>query len=404
MWVLAQGPGIPMVLVTVFSWSISQVLRRRAWQRPTVGLAIVAAFVIDFLLLTCFSQHEKARFFQPLMPIVALGIVRMVQRIDVRPLRAAVALTVAGLGIDHLVALTFISETRSSTVFLKSVPLWDHQPYFTMVLNFLHGSVDEGDAGIPATMALLRSQELRPGSVVAILTPPQPFFSANGLQFQAVREGVDLTFVTSDFIDPTNPASAAEVFPDQPVDALLFWSDPRAGIDSNSLAPIVPVLFDARVAGFEKVGAEVRTATGTIRLYRARTPPWKVDSPFWSDVRWKADGSVTLIANPTPASARNPTRVVLSSAPAGRVRISAKVSFYDRRCAGAEIDGVESDRARTTLGVFSPAMNDAVVSWSPAGIEGASPALEIRAGPTSPEKIDYCALQLKNLNVERLER
>src|SRR5258708_19444026 len=59
------------------AWIAARIWGTRRVAAPA-SRALAAVFAIDFVLLLAAAQHEAARYFQPLMPVVAVAVVRPV--------------------------------------------------------------------------------------------------------------------------------------------------------------------------------------------------------------------------------------------------------------------------------------------------------------------------------------
>ncbi len=108
-WAILAGPGVPMAVVALGAVALAACRRPRP-RATSVGLALASVAAIDFALVLLAAQRMGATLLLPLMPLLALAIVRAVASIRALPLRLAASAAVAGLGAWNVVACTFLFE------------------------------------------------------------------------------------------------------------------------------------------------------------------------------------------------------------------------------------------------------------------------------------------------------
>ncbi len=272
-WIVAQGPGVPMLATIVTGIFAGWIVARRMDQPSRTTLALAAVFVIDFLLLLVAAQHEAARYFQPLTALVALAIVRSIQTISMRAIRISVAIATVAFAVHHLFALTLPAHPLSSvrTPYIRSLPFWDHEPYFVSLTNYYGIHPVSQDFRIRDAVDLLETRRLRPGAVVATLQAPHPFFQPNGLQLESIRRGVDLRFVWVPFVEEDNYATVSRALAALSIDAVLL----RTGGTSVSMESMMrgfPALFDTAHGTFKRAGALTLGDGSSVSLYVRDVP------------------------------------------------------------------------------------------------------------------------------------
>jgi 4-amino-4-deoxy-L-arabinose transferase-like glycosyltransferase len=230
-WLIAQGPGLPLLLVAILA-GVSGISRSGRTPVGRVSMALAVAFAIDFvLLLPTVIQQEGARYFQPLMPIVAAGVVRAIQSARPRALRAMCGLAAWVLACHHTLALYgFVGKPpQGATAYLGDAPLWDHATYFAQFSPDGVSHVDV-DFKLPEIIERLSRLGLRAGARVATLSAPHPFFQPNALQWEATRQRRDWRFLWSPAMYSANPLDD-ELSVAQGMDAILFRTQQPIGTE-----------------------------------------------------------------------------------------------------------------------------------------------------------------------------
>ena len=226
-WLVAQGPGVPMLAVAIVAWIAGTPWRRAARPSP-IAMALAAAFAIDFVLLLFAAQRQTARYFLPLVPLVALAICRSIAGVPWPLARRAAAVAVAALALHHVVAMSvpYTAETWTARApYVRGLPLWDHRPYFGHLVAYYRLRTPADDFRVPDTVAFLSRLGLRPAAVIGTIGPLHAFFQPNGLQLEAERRRLAWTFVWSAVLEPFADPVAAIPIP--PPDAILYrWGGP----------------------------------------------------------------------------------------------------------------------------------------------------------------------------------
>jgi hypothetical protein len=256
--IAAQGPGLPMLTVAAVALlNGPPTSRRRAWP-SRASVALGAIFVIDFLLLLVATRYEGARYFQPLMAIAAVAIVRCIQTVRADWQRTLFAALTTLLAVHHVVATTvqWGSPTTTLAPHLGKVPLWYQRSHFLALTDFYQVHPVSQDFRLGDTLALLANEGLPRQARVGVLTVSNPFFNPNGLQFEATRRQVDLQFTWMPYLVPGSTSAAAEPSPIPPIDALLLRTGGPVPVDPDRLHHDFPTLFGTG-SRFRKINSEM---------------------------------------------------------------------------------------------------------------------------------------------------
>jgi hypothetical protein len=246
--------------------------------RTSMALGLV--FTIDFILLLVAAQHETARYFQPLMGIVAVGVVRSIALIRSGSVRLAVAAATIGFATHHVFALTGPEYSDSMTLvpYVRGVPLWHHKSYFASVTDFYGIHPVSQDFHIGDTLDQLASERLPSDAIIATLETPHPFFQPNGLQLEAVRRGLHWRFIWVPFLTPASNDAAREAFAMTPVDAVLLRTGGVSPPDLHQLHEGFPSLFDPQ-SRFRRRETEMILGDGSrVSVYVVAEPNPYADS------------------------------------------------------------------------------------------------------------------------------
>jgi 4-amino-4-deoxy-L-arabinose transferase-like glycosyltransferase len=266
-WLTAQGPGVPMAVVAGLAWIVGNGFTGGKRRGSAVAWALALVFAIDFLLLLAAAQHEAARYFQPLMPLVALAVVRAVDGVQRISLRRVLGGAVTVLALHHVIALSLffgLGALSSGTRYVRALPLWDHTTYFRRLVDSYGLRTPQDDFRIPETIDLLSRIGLPSRAVIGTMGAEHGFYQPNGLELEAARRQLDWQFIWSPPLEPADPSSAARALPAADVDAILLRSGGPTGIESASLASSLPDLFDPATRRFDRIGDDLVLGDGSI--------------------------------------------------------------------------------------------------------------------------------------------
>jgi 4-amino-4-deoxy-L-arabinose transferase-like glycosyltransferase len=274
-WLVAQGPGVPMAVVAVVAWIVTKMSRGVTPTDSSVARTLTLVFAIDFLLLVAAAQHEAARYFQPLMPLVALAVVRSVAAVPRIAVRRLLGGAVTVLALHHVTALSLtfgLGRRITATPYVRALPLWDHTTYFRRLVDDYALRTPHDDFRIPETIDVLARIGLPSDAVIATLEPAHGFYQPNGLQLEAVRRQLDWQFVWSPPLDAADASSVARALPARHLDAILLRSGGPTGIDSASLASSLPDLFDPITRKFDRIGSDLVLGDGSlVTIFKRRS-------------------------------------------------------------------------------------------------------------------------------------
>ncbi|PYR34987.1 MAG: hypothetical protein DMF90_15200 [Acidobacteria bacterium] len=271
-WIIAQGPGVPMAFVASLAWAVAALSPDyRASQTRAVSLALASAFTGDFVLLLAAAQHEGARYFLPLMPVVALAIVRAIEGVPRKWWRYAFTCAIAILALHHVIALSVPLKSRE-VPFVAGFPLWDHTTYFQALTRFYGLRTPRDDFRIPQVIDALEQMDLSPQAAIGLVQPTHAFFQQNALELEATRRRLKWVFVWSPPLSPEDPAGSAErALPVPPVEVILLRFGGPTRIDLATVVSALPKKFEP-AGDFGKVGEPVPLGDGSsVALFRRRT-------------------------------------------------------------------------------------------------------------------------------------
>jgi hypothetical protein len=273
-WIVAQGPGVPMLVAVVVGLLIGW-WRGGAPAAPSrISMTLALVFMIDFIVLLVAAQHETARYFQPLMGIVAVGVVRSITAIRSSPVRLAVAVATISFATHHVFALSAPGYSASMTLvpYVHGVPLWHHKSYFAAVTDFYGIHPVSEDFHIGETVDQLVSERLPSDAIIVTLETPHPFFQPNGLQLEAVRRGLHWRFIWIPFVTPESTDAAREAFATTPIDAVLLRTGGVSPPNLHQLQESFPTLFDSH-SRFRRRQTEMLLGDGSrVSVYVAGEP------------------------------------------------------------------------------------------------------------------------------------
>jgi len=190
-WVGAQGPGWPMLSLVIVGIGVKVVYARQRLRPSLVATAMLAVFVIDFAVLLLGMQRQTARYFLPLMPLVALGIVRIVQSVPHTAVRLTLATGIVFFAVHHVVALSIrmpAVHDYLAAPYVRGIPLWDHRTYFRMLIDFYKLRTPADDFRIAEIIRSLGALHIPRRAVIAVVGPPHAFFHRNGLQLESIQQ------------------------------------------------------------------------------------------------------------------------------------------------------------------------------------------------------------------------
>lgn len=282
-----EGPGIPMLALALLAFVLGD--RRRAPLSVSPRMAaVVAAYAIDFLLLLLASQMVGAVLFLPVMPMVALMIVRAVTSVPRPRIRALLGLGVAVCAIHHVVAKTFTFPVPQGRHYgrgpwasgfdihdqPRGFPLWNHRNMFLDMAESV-GKDPRTDFRVHEVAERIASIRLAPGSMVYVLAD-HPFFQINSLRLELYRRGHSLFLQTGEGASPRHegPNAWLKIIRSNlnVADAVVVRDPPATEPWQKSYALAMSTLIDGRARPFELVGEPVELGDKSkARVFRRRS-------------------------------------------------------------------------------------------------------------------------------------
>jgi hypothetical protein len=219
-WGILDGPGLPMLILTAACLVAS---RGRAL-RGGAAVAVAAVVAAIGLIAAASGQRMAGKFLLPVMPGVALLIVRAVVSVPRPALRTGFGFAVAALALHHVVACTFLFANDPAELpfpFQLGASAGDlrilaYHRSFYLDWSKLAGGIAVVDSKavdykIPESFERIAALSLPPDSRVAVLAE-HVFFSSAPLQVEALRRGSGLLFMNApDLAGAGDPAWKSRV-------------------------------------------------------------------------------------------------------------------------------------------------------------------------------------------------
>ncbi|MFN0207899.1 MAG: ArnT family glycosyltransferase [Planctomycetota bacterium] len=219
--ILLEGPSLPVVFLAFLGMAVCLATSRGQgyFSRSyfsRAGWFLFSVFAIDFCMLLVGSQRVGARYFIPIIPIVALWVVRSVALAKPRILRIASAAIITIVGLFAMIEMTFLFPVSANNfgygIFqISNVPFWLHHPPNYLLMNFAGLSNPRADLKIPALMTQLQSLQLPAGSNIFIISD-HPYFQSGAFQYESNRRRAGLNFLTCPRLnEKARPSWAGEI-------------------------------------------------------------------------------------------------------------------------------------------------------------------------------------------------
>jgi 4-amino-4-deoxy-L-arabinose transferase-like glycosyltransferase len=186
--IVREGPGVPMAAVAILAFAAGWWTRERMPQFTRPMAATAAVFFIDFGILLFAAQNVGARYFIPLMPIVALWIVRAVASIQWRAIRLGFGAAIGALAAHHVVALTFTFAVPPPTSLdgFGDKYLWAHWSEFMAFAGALELEDTRADFKLDETIARIETMSI-PDPVRIFVLSEHFFVHVNAYRYHAVK-------------------------------------------------------------------------------------------------------------------------------------------------------------------------------------------------------------------------
>jgi 4-amino-4-deoxy-L-arabinose transferase-like glycosyltransferase len=246
-WLIAQGPGWPMLLlVGAAAAAVFSRGRRLANLSPIAG-ALGAVFAVDFVILLAGMQRQTARYFLPLMPLVALAIVGIVRRVEWPAARRGLAALVTALALHHVVALSLtfpLGPQPAAAPYVRGIPLWDHRTYFRTLVDFYKLRTSADDFRIAEIVNFLGTLPIGTRAIIDVVGTPHGFFHRNGLQLESIRQQRQWRWLPDTYVR-TGTGPLQVVLPE--ADVVVVRSEGPSGLNRDDLMRAASALADRAV-------------------------------------------------------------------------------------------------------------------------------------------------------------
>jgi dolichyl-phosphate-mannose-protein mannosyltransferase len=189
-WNVLDGPGWPLVAVAVVAFGIGALARRGRSLLSPVMLACAAAFAIDFTLLLLAYQQVGAVLFLPVMPILAVAIVRAIAFVPSVVWRRTLGAIAGALAVVHVVSVTFVFDVPTRPLsgygpFPRVLRLWNHHIDFLDFAGTV-GAASGTDFRMGPIAERLETLSLPLHARICFLAD-HPFFNVHALNLEVRR-------------------------------------------------------------------------------------------------------------------------------------------------------------------------------------------------------------------------
>lgn len=283
-WIVYEGPGVPLgaLALGALAW---HALRGRA--RTVLGppmAACLAIFAVDFLFLFVSGQRIGARYYLPVMPILALALVRLFTPATASAAGRLLLSAVAALLLHHAVALTFLTKTKYDNDPYDAsdwagTPLWNHGSLFLGMARAVQ--MDPfADLRVRDAVDAIERAGAREDAAVFVMSE-HPFFQVHSVRLEAVRRKHSWRFTASELLRLSDQPRYLENFR-QSLRSVDFVVARTEGVNYLTDLDFLPILDDVLQRGFrdfEEVCPAIPSGDGAkIRVYRS-IPPTRIGSP-----------------------------------------------------------------------------------------------------------------------------
>ena len=208
---VVEGFGVPLAALTIVAYILAGIGTRGRSLVSWIMGGLALAWWIDFILLLAGAQRVGARYFEPLMPFIAIAIVRAVACIPWMRLRIFLGVLVALGALHHVYGMTLgfavpHASMTDGTAFIGPFRAWNHRSIFLDSACTVAMKDPRANLEIPEVVDRLEALNLPPGSFVYVLAD-HPFFQVNAIELEAVRRGHNWSFGTAPLLqEPDSPA------------------------------------------------------------------------------------------------------------------------------------------------------------------------------------------------------
>ncbi len=270
-WVVVDGPGFPMVAVGLVAWIVALRTGTRPRLRSFLTAALIA-FALSFGPLLGAAQRVGAILFLPLLPIVALALVRAVASVPAGRWRSILAVGLALLAAHHVVAMTLATYPNSAGSrgpYPQTFPLWNHRnPFVDLAASV--GAKPGIDLRIPEIVDRLDALGLPADARIAVLSD-HPFLHVHNVRHEAWDRGRTWRFHPGPSLQLQKSPTWTQEFRNSftASDAVVLRSGGASYLSRGDYGPVFDALRREGVRRFQQVGEALPIADGSsIRIFR----------------------------------------------------------------------------------------------------------------------------------------
>ncbi|MFN0205000.1 MAG: glycosyltransferase family 39 protein [Planctomycetota bacterium] len=273
-WIIYEGPGVPVFLIAILAFVIRGVRGGFASVVNKTLLAVAAVFLIDFCLLFPSGQRVGARYFLPLMPIVAIAVVIAVRGLDMLRTRFAMAAACAVFAAIPVVVLTFTTKyppepEEKGGPRLWGIQLWSHRSmFFDLALSVKMNP--RADLRVGDVIGRVESAGAKDGSLVFVVSE-HPYFQTPALRLESLRRGHLWNFGAPEMLvfdeTPEHVARIRDVAQD--FEYIISRTGGANYANDRDFSPIVRAALASGSRAFRIIGDPILLGDGsTVRVFK----------------------------------------------------------------------------------------------------------------------------------------
>lgn len=286
LWILYEGPGVPLAIFLGLVGIVVTASRHRAlvWNRPM--FVLLAVFLLDFLAIFPSGQRVGARYFLPLMPILAVLIIQILRAIPWGSLRAIAIVITGAASLAHPLMLTFFFEVPATRMdgygqeWAGGSTLWNHRPLFLDLAQSVELE-PRADLKVGEVVSRIESANPAPNAKIFVMSG-HPFMQVHSIRFEAIRRRHSWTWGAAEILQLWNDTDFEDRVADEGrnYDLIVLRTGGINYQSTHDYGPIAERLVRSARVGFDQVGEPVYLGDGSIvRVYKRRSPIGQVGRP-----------------------------------------------------------------------------------------------------------------------------
>ncbi|MBI3820964.1 MAG: glycosyltransferase family 39 protein [Planctomycetes bacterium] len=195
--IVNEAPGFPLAVILAAGGAALVIYRKLPRIRGGPMSIMIVLAALDFLVIFPSGQRVGARYFLPLMPIVAILMVRTIQLTPWAAWRAILILLTAANAAFHLLSLTIflqvpMPESNGPTPLLFGVQLWNHRPLFLGMASAV--DMEPGmDLRAPEIVARIEEAHSADSDRIFVMSD-HPFIQVHSIKFESLLQKKHWTF------------------------------------------------------------------------------------------------------------------------------------------------------------------------------------------------------------------